>query len=148
MVFVNVLYLVLGVWFLLGFKFGDWNFGFILSSLVLTFSFAVLYSIVILLGIVSRNSILAMMVTYIIFIIVSPLLASRDMLTILFESPIVELILDGFYYIFPKTSELGAILNSLSLDAGIEEFQPIITSFIFMFLIIELSIFIFNKKDY
>lgn len=147
-VFINIAYVVIGFWMLLGFKFGVWDINFLVTIPTITFTFAVLYALIILLGILTKSSILAMMVSYLIFFILSPVLAVRDSISALFDNKFVELLFEIFYHIIPKTAELGSITSDLAAGGGIIEWQPIITSIVFMFLILGLSIIIFNKKDY
>lgn len=147
-VFANIAYLVIGIWFLIGIKFGVWAPDFLLSIFTITFAFAVLYSLIILVGIISQSSILAMMLSYIIFFILSPILNARDKIMMLSESKTLEIILDGFYYIVPKTSELGSISSDLAAGGAVYDYQPIFSSAIFLILSLALSIIIFSKKDY
>ena len=63
-VFVNVVYLVLGLWVLIGLKFGVWGIDLWYSTLTITFAFSMLYGLIILVGIQTRSSILAMMISY------------------------------------------------------------------------------------
>lgn len=147
-VLLNIAYLVIGLWLLIGVKFNVWDTSILLSIVMISFTFAVLYSLIILVGILTRSSILAMMLTYIIFFILSPVLLLRDKISILLDNVVVEYLLDGLYYIIPKTAELSNININIAQGLGIDEYQPIISSFLFMILTLALSITIFNKKDY
>lgn len=147
-VLVNIAYLVIGIWFLIGLKFGIWHLSFLLTIVTITFAFAVLYSLIILIGILSQSSILAMMLSYVIFFILSPILSIRDQIMMLADSKVLEIILEGLYYIVPKTSELGSITSDIAVGGSIYDFQPIFTSAVFLILSIALSIIIFSKKDY
>ena len=145
-VFLNVAYLVFGLWLLLGYNFNDWSLSLLLAALIITFTFMLLYSLMILLGILSKSSVLSMMVSFSIFVVFSPLLAARETFGVLIESEIVKSILNVLYYIIPQTSELGTIMNSVALGKGIENYSPIIVSSIFMLIMISGSIIIFNKN--
>ena len=147
-VFINVLYLVLAIWLMTGAKFGSWDYSFLLSSIAITYTFAVLYAMIILIGILTQSSVLAMMLSYIIFFILSPLLASRNEWGKIIHNDFIKSIVDLLYYIVPKTSELGSLTKDLAVGTQIQNFQPIFSSFLFMILSLVLSIFIFNKKDY
>lgn len=147
-VLLNIAYLVVGIWFLIGLKFGVWDPAFLLTIVTITFAFAVLYALIILIGILSQSSILAMMLSYIIFFILSPILNVRDQIMMLSDSKVLEIILDWLYYIVPKTSELGSISSDLAAGGGIYDYQPIFTSAIFLILSLALSIIIFSKRDY
>lgn len=149
-VFVNVLFLVIGTWIIVSLKFSYWNFSFLYVSITVTFAFAVLYSIIVLLGIATRGSILGMMIAYFIFILLSPLLYAyfKEFRSVV-ENDTLKSFLDGLYYIVPKTSELtGIITLNLAAGKGVTEYQPIITSLIFLILIISFSIYLFRKKDF
>ncbi|MCP5061257.1 MAG: ABC transporter permease subunit [Ignavibacteriae bacterium] len=147
-VFVNIAYLIISIWLLIGIKFGIWELSFLLTILTITFTFAVLYSLIILIGILTQSSVLAMMISYLIFFILSPILNARDTISTFIDNSAIETILNIFHYITPKTSELGSITTTISLGGSIDSFQPILTSFLFMVIILYLSISIFRKKDY
>ncbi len=145
-VFINILFLIVGVWLIISLKFSYWDFSFILVSLTVTFSFAVLYSIIVLFGVITRSSILGMMVAYLIFLILSPLLQlyKADV-----ENGIAKTILDGLYYIIPQTAELmGKLTVDLASGHGIDNYSPVITSFFLLVLVLSFSIFLFRKKDF
>jgi len=149
-VFINVFFLVIGTWIIVSVKFSYWNLSFLYVSVTITFAFAVLYSIIVLLGVATKGSILGMMAAYFIFILLSPLLYAyfiefRNVV----ESDVLKAFLDGLYYIVPKTSELtGVITVNLAAGRGVTEYQPVITSLIFLILIVSFSIYLFRKKDF
>ncbi|MBU1100954.1 MAG: ABC transporter permease [Bacteroidetes bacterium] len=147
-VLLNIAYLVLGIWLLIGLKFSVWGASILVTILSITFAFAVLYALIILIGVLTRSSLLAMMMSYLIFFILSPILATREQFYDFLDNKFVEHIIDGFYYFLPKTSEIASITASLATGGGIDSYQPIISSFLFMILSIGISIFIFSKKDY
>lgn len=147
-VLVNIAYLVIGIWFLIGLKFGIWDTSFLLTIVTITYAFAVLYSLIILIGILSQSSILAMMLSYVIFFILSPILNIRDQIMMLSDSQVLRVVLEGLYYIVPKTSELGSITGDIAVGGSLYDFQPIFTSGVFLILSLALSIIIFSKKDY
>jgi ABC-type transport system involved in multi-copper enzyme maturation permease subunit len=145
---LNIAYAVIGFWFLVGIKFGVWDANFLLTIFSITFTFAALYGLIIFIGILTRSSILAMMLSYIIFFILSPVLNMRETIYSIIDSNLLKFILDSLYYIFPKITELGNLTTELSAGSGITEWQPILTSFLFMILTLYGGIFIFSKKDY
>jgi len=149
-VLLNLTFLVAGVWLVIAVRFGAFNFPFLTIILSVSFTFAVLYSIMILLGVVTQGSMAGMMVAYFIFLILSPLLsAGRNQLGEFITSDILKGIIDFFYYIIPKTAELmGNITIDLALGKGINNWQPVLTSFAFMAAAITYAVYIFNKKDF
>ena len=149
-VFLNILLLVLGTWIIISLKFSYWNYSFLYVSISITFAFAVLYSLIVLLGVATRGSILGMMIAYFIFILLSPLLnAYFVQFRNVVENDILRTFLDGLYYIIPKTSEItGNVTLNLAAGKGITEFQPVLTSLIFLILTLGFSIYLFRKKDF
>ncbi len=147
-VLANIAYAVGGFWILLGIKFGYWDPKFLMTIFTITFTFSVLYSLIILVGILTRSSILAMMISYLIFFIFSPLLLAREGLYLLSDSKFYQYFIDGIYYIVPKTAELANITRLFAQGEPITSWQPVLTSAAFMILTLIWSIFTFNKKDY
>ncbi|MBT8379652.1 MAG: ABC transporter permease [Ignavibacteria bacterium] len=149
-VFLNILFLVIGIWIIVSLKFAYWNYSFLYVSITITFAFAVLYSIIVLLGVATRGSILGMMIAYFIFILLSPLLYAYFVeFKSVIENDVLKAFLDGLYYIVPKTSELtGIITINLAAGKGVTEYQPVLTSLIFLILAIGFSIYLFRKKDF
>lgn len=149
-VFLNIAFLILGVWLIISIKFSHWDFSFLYLILIISFAFAVLYSIIVLFGILTRSSMLGMMLAYFVFLILSPLLAfANDRLIELISSKVLKDIVVGLYYFIPKTSELmGKISVALASGKAIESFQPITTSFLFLVLMMGISIWTFQKKDF
>jgi ABC-type transport system involved in multi-copper enzyme maturation permease subunit len=147
-VLVNIAYLIIAIWLLIGIKFGIWNLDLLFSIFTITFTFASLYSLIILIGILTQSSILAMMLSYLIFFVLSPVLTARDAISAFLDSGTMDWAMDILYYIIPKTSEMGTLTTELAIGYGIDEYQPILTTFAFMVLVLYISIIIFNKKDY
>lgn len=149
-VFLNIAFLIIGVWLIISLKFSHWDFSFLWSIIIITFIFAVLYSVIILFGIITKNSLFGMMTAYFIFLIVSPLLlAVREKLHLFIQSDFLNSVLKGLYYFFPKTSELmDYITSDIARGQNIQSYMPVWTSFLFLAFMIGLGIFIFNRKDF
>ncbi len=149
-VLTNIAFLVVGIWLIISLKFSFWDPTFLWAILIITFTFAVLYSLIVFCGILTRGSMLGMMLAYFIFLILSPLLTlAKDRADIFFKSDVVKEIVKGIYYLIPKTSELmGTMISNLATGKGIGDFQPLISSFLFLVLMMILSIIIFRKKDF
>jgi ABC-type transport system involved in multi-copper enzyme maturation permease subunit len=147
-VLINIAYLIISIWILIGIKFSIWSPDLLYSIFTITFTFSSLYSLIILIGLVTQSSVLAMMLSYIIFFVISPVLVARDTINIFLDSRFMEWLMDVLYYIIPKTSELGSLTTELAIGYGIDEWQPILTTFAFTILVLYGSIIIFSKKDY
>ncbi|HVO72906.1 MAG TPA: ABC transporter permease subunit [Ignavibacteriaceae bacterium] len=149
-VLLNVVFLVLGIWIIISLKFSYWNPSFLWTIAVITFTFAVLYSLILFFGIITKGSLLGMMSAYFIFIILSPLLLFfKDQLNVLIKSDFIKKAFEILYYIIPKTQELMAKINyEIARGQGISDFQPVISSFLFLILMLFFSILLFQKKDF
>lgn len=62
-IFLTTSFIVAGLWLVLGVRSGIWATGFLVSILVLTFFYAILYSVSTLFGVVTRSPIVAILVT-------------------------------------------------------------------------------------
>ncbi len=149
-VFLNIAFLILGVWLIFSLKFSIWNFEFLLTIFTITFIFSILYSIIVLFGIITKSSTLGMMIAYLLFLIVSPALyTAKYTLSVLIQSSFIKGLIDFAYYFLPKTSELMGKTNyDLASGHGITNYQPILTSLLFLVLTLGISVAIFRKKDF
>ncbi|MGD1006503.1 MAG: ABC transporter permease subunit [Ignavibacteriaceae bacterium] len=149
-VLLNITFLILGVWLIISIKFSFWDFYFLNIILSITFTFAVLYSLIVLFGVITKGSTLGMMIAYFIFIILSPLLfTAKDKFNAFIENKFLKDLIEAFYYIIPKTSELmGKVTVNLASGKAIEDYQPVLTSFAFLILTMGIAISIFRKKDF
>jgi len=149
-VFINIFILVFGVWLIISIKFGYWDASFLTLSVMITFAFAVLYALILFFGVITKSSILGMMVAYLIFLILSPLmLLYKENLNEFVSGELIRALLDGLYFIIPQTAELmGFVLLDLAMGNGIVKIQPVITSFLFLILFLVFSLFLFRRKDF
>lgn len=149
-VLLNIAFLVVGIWIIISLKFSYWNPTFVWTIVTITFTFAVLYSLIIFLGIITRGSLLGMMTAYFIFIVLSPLLLLfKDQFNVFIKNDFIKRLFEILYYIVPKTQELMVKINyEIARGQGISDFQPVISSFLFLILMLLFSILLFQKKDF
>lgn len=147
-VFINIAFLIFGSWFLLGIKFGNWDPSFLLTIPTITFAFSELYALLILIGIATQSSVLAMMLTYLIYFIISPILSYRDTIFSFIENKIAEYTIEILYYILPKTQDLSTLNSELAAGGSVPDWMPVLLAIAFIILTIATSITIFSKKDY
>jgi ABC-type transport system involved in multi-copper enzyme maturation permease subunit len=148
-VFINIAFLIIGVWLVISLRFSYWDASFLLIILTVTFTFAVLYSIIVLFGVITQGSLLGMMTTYFIYLILSRLLYfGKEKMDVLTDSDLLKSVITGLYYIIPKTSEIETIAVSLAAHRGIDDYQPIVSSFLFLVLTLACSLLLFKKKDF
>lgn len=149
LIFLSLVYLIGAVWLIVSIKFGYWNPTFLMSIIMLTFSFAVIYSLVIFIGITTQSSVLSIIINIFLIFLICPLLANRE--TVLFQfitNNVVQFIINFFYYVLPKPSDLQTITVKIISGEKIDSWQPVITSALFLIAFLSASIYIFKKKDY
>jgi ABC-type transport system involved in multi-copper enzyme maturation permease subunit len=106
-IFVNVLYFMLGAWLIFGLKCQMWDVQLLLATGTITFMFACLYAIVTFLAVMSRNTAVTIILTYLFLFIIGPVLQNREMsLYLISENTVYRGILDGLFYIFPQLDSM------------------------------------------
>jgi len=148
MVFTNLFYAIFMLWILIGFKFNVWDVSFLISSLTITLAFASIYSIIILTGIVFRSSMLSLVFSYLIFFVLSPILSSRETIFAFIDNVVLKNIFEVLYYLIPQTSDLSTITTSFAVGNTVSDYSTVLYTVFYIILILWLSIFTFNKKDY
>jgi ABC-2 type transport system permease protein len=146
-VFLNSAYLVLGVWIILGLKTGIWSPVFLIAIATTTFIFAVLLSVVVLLGVLFESAALATMVA-VALMIVSPILAQTSMMMRLLSSEWSRNLWKALYYVLPKVYELGKMTLDAIQSRTFAGYTPIWTSAIFGMAMLGAALAIFARRDF
>lgn len=146
--FIHIFVLICGIWVIIGFRFGQWDLSFLSLLLSSLFYFAILNAVLLLFGVLSKSSGISMMFAYLLMF-VSPLLASREKFFFFLQGKeTLKTIIDGFYYVLPKLSEIQNIPKMLALNEGKIEPQILISSFLFLLVVGYLGFYLFEKEDY
>ena len=146
---ISLVYFIGAIWLILSLKSGYWNFNFLFTIISLTFSFAVMYSIVVLIGLTTQSSIIAILVNLFLLFLLLPVLAGRETVIFTFvTSDVGRFIFNFFYYIFPKPGEINDITVKIITKQAVPSWQPVITSFLFCAAVLGYSVYYFSKKDY
>lgn len=146
---ISLVYFIGCIWLILSLKSGFWNFSFLFTILSLTFAFAVMYCIVVLIGLLTNSSVIAILVNLFLIFVLLPVLGNRETIVFSFVSnDVVRFIFNFFYYIFPKPGEINEITVKLILHDEIPSWQPIITSFLSGAAVMAYSVYYFSRKDY
>ncbi len=143
---VNAIAFIGCLWLILGLRLGDWRPDFLLTALPLMVSFLALYPVILLLGLLSRGSVLPMIVSYLWLFILDPILAARAALSELLHSTLVATILDGLYTVLPKFSGIGSLSSSIILGQPVE-WMPLWSSLLFGAVLLVCTGILFQKKD-
>jgi ABC-2 type transport system permease protein len=165
-VFLSMVFLMGSIWLILSLKSGYWDPTFLLSIFFLTFAFAVMYSIVVLVGLTTQSTIVAILVNFFLIFVLCPVLSIREGLIFSFvTNETVQFIFNFIYYIFPKPGEIENITSSLITGQEINmwsttvnmtpenpgftaSWMSAISSFLFGAVVMAYSIYYFSKKDY
>ena len=143
----NTVFLVLGVWLIFGYKTGIWSASFLLSIVTTVFVFAVLLTVVVLIGVVFESAALATMVT-VALMIMSPILAQTTTMMKLLSSEWSRQIWRTLYYTFPKVYDVGKMTLDVIRNQGVDSYMPIWTSAIFGVIVLAVAMVAFNKRDF
>ena len=143
----NICYLVLGVWTILGIKTGIWSPMFLISIATTIFAFAVLLSVVILIGVLFESAALATMVAAALMIM-SVVLAQTSTMLRLLSSEWSRQVWRTLYYSLPKVYDLGTMTLNAIQSRTFDGFMPIWTSALFAAVVLGTSLLIFARRDF
>ena len=110
-------------------------------------SFIIWYSITAFAGVVFNSGAIAIMSAFIIWIL-QLILGGRELVKGLVDSKPVHYIVDTFYYIIPKTSEISDMSVRMAISREIYDWMPLYSSLLFALALIYVTIHIFKRKNY
>jgi ABC-type transport system involved in multi-copper enzyme maturation permease subunit len=143
----NIIYLVLGVWLILGAKTGIWRTEFLWAIATTVFIFAVLLSVVVLMGVLFESTALATMVT-VGLMIVSPILAQNTTMMKLLSSEAYRNVWRLLYNVLPKVYGMGSMTLDIVRQRQIKDFSDIWTSALFGLVMLGAAIYFFSRRDF
>lgn len=144
---LNIAYLVVGIWLLLGVKSGVWMPQFLIAILSTMFLFAVLLSVVVLIGVLFESTALAVMVPTGLMLI-SPVLAQVDLMNRLLSSQWSRDLWKTLYHSLPKVYDIGRMTLDFVLGRSVQSFAPVVTSAVFGVIVMAAAIHIFRRRDF
>jgi ABC-type transport system involved in multi-copper enzyme maturation permease subunit len=144
----NHLYLILSIWLIIGFKTKIWEPRFLLALPISLFVFAVLLCVVVLVGVISESAALSVMVS-VALMLISTILAQRQIVVRLLDSEWSRDLWRAFYWIIPKVFDLGVSMRQMILfDKQADWFTPIWTSTLFGTGVLLIAVQVFRKRDF
>ena len=143
----NIVYLVLGVWLILGVKTKIWRPEFLVTIAAAVFTFSVLLTVVVLLGVLVESTALATMVTMGLMIL-SAVLAQTPLMMRLLSSETSRTIWRTLYYALPKVYDLGSMTLNFVRRMPVETWTPVWSSALFGAVVLSAALAIFARKDF
>jgi ABC-type transport system involved in multi-copper enzyme maturation permease subunit len=120
---------------------------FLLSGVLIILVFGVLFAIMTFVGVTARNSGVSIIAAYLV-IFFSPLLLARDKIYALLSQKVYQWLLDGIYYLTPRTTELGNMTRALVAGEPITSWSPLFQSLAVGAVFLLGAIYVFEKKDF
>jgi ABC-type transport system involved in multi-copper enzyme maturation permease subunit len=143
----NVVYLVIAVWIILGVKTNIWKVSFLASIATTLFIFAVLLTVVVLMGVLFQSTALATMVA-VGLMIMSPILAQTTTVMKLLSSEWSRQMWRGLYYVLPKVYDMGHMTLGLIRNGNYDWWMPVWTSALFGIAVLSAALALFQRKDF
>jgi ABC-type transport system involved in multi-copper enzyme maturation permease subunit len=143
----NVFYPVIAVWVIFGIKTGVWTPGFLYSSLLTVFMFAIYLTIIVLVGVQWESAVVATMVTFAV-VVISIILNFQSTLERLLTSEWSRDVVRGLYYILPKGVDVGKMMTNIIKGLPIDSWMPFWSTALFGAACLGAGLYIFEKKNY
>ena len=148
LVALNHIYLVGAIWIIIGLKTHMWEPRFLLAIPTCLFIFSVLLCVVTFIGVVSESAALSVMVT-VALIIVSAILAQRQLVMRLLSSEWSRDVWRTLYWIVPKFYDLATVMmQTIVFDRNLDWATPLWTSGAFAVVVLSAALYIFGKRDF
>jgi ABC-2 type transport system permease protein len=144
----NHVYLICSIWIVIGLKTHIWETRFLLAIASSLFIFSVLLCLVVLVGVISESSALSVMVA-VAFMLISTILAQRQIVVKLLSSEWSRQLWQGLYWIVPKVYDLAAAMRQIIVyDREADWVTPVWTSALFGAVVLSTAVYIFQKRDF
>jgi ABC-type transport system involved in multi-copper enzyme maturation permease subunit len=150
----NLVYLVGGVGIILGIKVGIWNWGFLLSGLMMAAYFGALLGYLALIGILLRSTTVGIMMTAAIYfasLIVHFPHANRDwpmLITGRIARFGVQAVVEVLYHALPRTYDFGRIVTGLILERPVESWAPVGGTLLSGAAALLVAVLVFRRTDF
>jgi ABC-type transport system involved in multi-copper enzyme maturation permease subunit len=147
-VVINHVYLICSIWLVIGIKTNIWQTRFLLAIPISIFIFAVLLCVVVLIGVVFESAALSVMAPAALMLI-STILAQRQIVVRLLDSEWSRNLWLAFYWIVPKFFDLGSAMKQMiQYDRDANWITPVWTSAIFGLVVLSSAMYVFHRRDF
>jgi len=147
LVAANIAFLCGGTFLVVSLKTGYWNPRFLLAGGMIFLAFFAFLGLMVLVGVLSGSTPLSIMLPYAIYVVSLPLVA-HDKIAAAMDSRVAASIVQGLYWVLPKSAELGRDMIQLVLGKGTPSLVAILTTLGFGAACLALAIVLFNRKNY
>ena len=151
---INLIYFFLGIWLIFGSRIGIWHWGFLSSVIYVIIAFFCYYSVVAIVGLITRSTGFSILLAFL-FSIISWGLEKREQgLFVIWDNSIYHRLLDGLYYLTPQLSAMlensTRIVGEMPLMQQSVEFTiiPFVYSLLATSLLYFLAVLYFSRQDY
>lgn len=139
-------YLIGAVWLVMSLKTGVWNPAFLWSAGIIAAMFAVMYGVVLLIGVTTQSTALALIVSYgLIFI--SAIFAAHEQLVPQLTPPWRQVFL-GLYHTLPNFIEVTAVMAKLAGREAVASWYPFGSSLLFGLFAYATAFLWFERRDF
>lgn len=144
----NHTYLICSIWIVIGAKTNIWEPRFLLAIPISVFIFAVLLCVVVLIGVLSESAAFSVMIS-VAMMLVSTILAQRQIVVKLLDSEWSRQLWMALYWIVPKVFDLGSVMRQIiRYDRGADWIAPVWTSAAFGIVVLSSAIYVFQRRDF
>jgi ABC-type transport system involved in multi-copper enzyme maturation permease subunit len=140
------IYLMGGTWLIMSIKSGVWNPRFLLSIGIVIGMFGVMYAAVMLMGVWTESTALALIVAYGLIFVSMVLAGAGEIAPLL--GPVGEPVFWGLYHTLPNFTEVTTIVTSLSKDQAVGSWYPLFSSFLFGGVVYGITGYLFVRRDF
>lgn len=145
----SMAFFILGAWLIISTATGVWNMGFLLSLLPILLIFLSLYSLLVFVGVTTQSSALGMIICYLIIMIISPVLDSREaLLFVIIQSDLGRSFLTLLYWIFPQVNDVSHISAAIIHNETVSSYAPLFHAAAFSAVFFTLSALVFKRKEF
>ncbi len=150
----NLAYLIGSMWLIVVWKTKVLHPRFLLSGLVILFTIAALLAFAFLVGVVTSSTGVSLMATYAVFFLAAALSAHNRIAAVV-STELSARIVQGLYWVLPKTAELGQATVALVAGrqapealAGVDHLAVYGSTAIFAVAALSLASWLFSRKDF
>lgn len=140
---------ILGMWVVVSTATGMWNVGFLLCAFFITLGFAGIFSIVVLVAVLSRSSALSIIIGIGLFFINGLISLGHGIETMVATNgkSWLTMIANILYYIFPSSTDMGSNMGNLLMGKSIS-WEPVFLTVALSGVYLYLAIYAFSKKEF